>query len=235
MGRTAAALSGIHGTDQNYECAIKTAKERFVRQDALVQEHLTELLNVHTVEALDDVNALRSLYDNVYRNIARLKNFGFEPDTYDAIPCASLFHVLPTEWAVEFNKTHATDKDVLDSSTLEAILGSFRLGLNSRENIHASNPQGPHQTAKSHLPKDKQPDYLRRKSSATAIHHLAGTFADLPDTINVLKKCHYIDDQITGHDTVQEVMTFQEKAQRTLSSAEMNLKMQSSNSDTVQQ
>ncbi|KAL1472671.1 hypothetical protein MTO96_022893 [Rhipicephalus appendiculatus] len=57
------------------------------------------------------------------------------------------------ERAVEFYKTHATHKDVLDSSTLDAILGSLRLELESRERVHACHAQSPHLPAMSHLPK----------------------------------------------------------------------------------
>ncbi|KAH7969957.1 hypothetical protein HPB52_023090 [Rhipicephalus sanguineus] len=168
-GRAAAAVSDIQASEQNYDYAIKTLKERFGRQDVLVQEHLTQLLNLQTVKRLDDVNALRRLHDNVQRNVAGLKNLGVQPDTYGAMLCAVLFRVLPTEWAVEFHKTHATDKDVLDSSTLDAILGSLRLELDSRERAHAGNTQTPHEPAKSHPPKDQHPDYIKGKGSAASL------------------------------------------------------------------
>ncbi|KAH7968770.1 hypothetical protein HPB52_011269 [Rhipicephalus sanguineus] len=102
--RAAAAVSGTQGSEQNYEYAKKTLKERFGRQDMLVQKHLTQLLDLLSVKTLNDVNALRCLHE---------------------------------QWAVEFHKTHVTDKDVLDISTLDAILGSLRLELESRERVHA--------------------------------------------------------------------------------------------------
>ncbi|KAL1419404.1 hypothetical protein MTO96_005139 [Rhipicephalus appendiculatus] len=135
-GKAAAAVSDIQASEQNYDCTIKTLKEHFGRQDVLVQEHLTQLLNLQTVKRLDDVNALRRLHDNIRRNVAGLKNLGVQPDTYSGMLCAVLFRVLLTKLAVEFHKTHATDKDVLDSSTLDAILGSLRLELDSRGRAH---------------------------------------------------------------------------------------------------
>ncbi|KAH7936100.1 hypothetical protein HPB52_018253 [Rhipicephalus sanguineus] len=160
------ALIDPHVTDDDF------AEERAVPCGSTrrsLHEHLTQLLNLQTVKRLDDVNALRRLHDNVQRNVAGLKNLGVQPDTYGAMLCAGLFRVLPTEWAVEFHKTHATDKDVLDSSTLDAVLGSLRLELDSRERAHAGNTQAPHEPAKSRPPNDQHPDYIKGKGSAASL------------------------------------------------------------------
>ncbi|KAG0443884.1 hypothetical protein HPB47_014425 [Ixodes persulcatus] len=98
--KAAAAVSGIQGTEQNYKYAVKTLKERFGRQDVLVQEHLTQLLSLQHVKSLDDVSALRRLHDPVQRNIAGLTTLGVPPDSYSAMLCAALFRVLPTKWAI---------------------------------------------------------------------------------------------------------------------------------------
>ncbi|KAL1474294.1 hypothetical protein MTO96_038093 [Rhipicephalus appendiculatus] len=60
---TAAAVSGILGTEQNYKCAIETPKESSSQENVLVQNHRTQPLSVQTVEA-DHVNALLVLLDS---------------------------------------------------------------------------------------------------------------------------------------------------------------------------
>lgn len=168
-GKAAAAVSGIQGTEQNYEYAVKTLKERFGRQDVLVQEHLTQLLSLQHVKSLDDVSALRRLHDHVQRNIAGLTTLGVPPDSYSAMLCAALFRVLPTKWAVAYHKAHAADEDVIDSSTLNAVLSSLRLELESRERANAGSEQVPPKPSRGHQPRDKHSDYAKGKGSAASL------------------------------------------------------------------
>ncbi|KAM7282391.1 uncharacterized protein ISCGN_007173 [Ixodes scapularis] len=45
-GKAAAAVSGIQATESSYAYAVELLKERFGKKDVLVQEHLTQLLNL---------------------------------------------------------------------------------------------------------------------------------------------------------------------------------------------
>ncbi|KAL1478003.1 hypothetical protein MTO96_035303, partial [Rhipicephalus appendiculatus] len=54
MDTAAAAVSGIQGTEQNYECAINTSKESSGQLDVPLQVHLTQPFYLQTAEELDE-------------------------------------------------------------------------------------------------------------------------------------------------------------------------------------
>lgn len=164
-GKAAAVVSGLQATEDNYSSAVDMLKERFGRQDTLVQEHLTQLLNLPQVKALNDVAALRRLHDHVQKNTAALKTLGVGSEGYGTMLCAALFRVMPEEWAVEYHKQKSASKGVLDSSTLSDILRSIRLELESREKACQRNSQA--QTPPANQRDDKHPssDYGRASRS----------------------------------------------------------------------
>lgn len=71
--------------------------------------------------------------------------------------------------------------------------------------------------------------------AATVKHHLVNVSQDLADTATVLSNCLYVDDLITGADTVERATSLYEAAQRILSSMGMKWRKWSSNSDSLQQ
>lgn len=77
--------------------------------------------------------------------------------------------MLPTKWAVPYHKAHAADKDVIDSSTFNAVLSSLRPELESRERANAGNEQVPPKPSRGHLPRDKHSDYAKEKGSAASL------------------------------------------------------------------
>ncbi|KAH6922479.1 hypothetical protein HPB50_014778 [Hyalomma asiaticum] len=60
-GRAAAAVAGIQASAANYNPVIELLKERFGRTDVLIQEHLTQLLDLPTVRSGQEVRDLRRL------------------------------------------------------------------------------------------------------------------------------------------------------------------------------
>ncbi|XP_042147414.1 uncharacterized protein LOC121836553 [Ixodes scapularis] len=155
-GKAAAAVSGIQATESSYAYAVELLKERFGKKDVLVQEHLTQLLNLPKVKALSDVGALRRLHDHVHCNIASLRTLGIDSDSYGAMLCAALFCVLPADWAVDFYKSQSTSNETPESSNLEAVLRSMRVELDSREKL-VPNPQT---TGALFVP----PNYMKRRN-----------------------------------------------------------------------
>lgn len=155
-GKAAASTSGIQATEQNYTQVVELLKERFGTQDVLVQQHLTQLLNLPHVKSLSDVVALQRLHDHVHKNIAGLKTLGVRFDSYGAMLCAALFRVLPADWAVEFykHKAQGERKVVPDDSTFDAILRSLRTKLESREKVHDGSTQAQHQPPRDCASKD---------------------------------------------------------------------------------
>lgn len=168
-GKAAAVVSGLQATEDNYNSAVDMLKERFGRQDILVQEHLTQLLNLPQVKALNDVAALRRLHDHVQMNTAALKTLGVDSKGYGTMLSAALFRVMPPEWAVEYHKQKSANNDVLDGSTLGDILRSIRLELESREKAYQRNIQAQPPPAKQRDDQYASSDHGGRKGSAAAL------------------------------------------------------------------
>ncbi|KAH8019218.1 hypothetical protein HPB51_018320 [Rhipicephalus microplus] len=94
-GRAAVAVAGIQATAANYHTVIELLKERFGRTDVLIQEHLTQMLDLPTVRSVHEVRDLRLLYDHMQRNIAALTTLVIQTDSYGAMLASALLRMLP--------------------------------------------------------------------------------------------------------------------------------------------
>lgn len=167
-GKAAASISGIQATEQNYTYVVELLKERFGKQDVLVQQHLTQLLNLLHVKSLSNVVTLPRLHNHIHKNIAGLKILCVKSDSYGAILCATLFRMFPADWAVEFYKHKAQGKRkvVPDDSTLDAILRSLRT---RREKVHDGSTQAQPQPPRDCASKDHLSDSTKGRRSAASL------------------------------------------------------------------
>ncbi|KAH7935589.1 uncharacterized protein LOC119405910 [Rhipicephalus sanguineus] len=108
-GKAASAIDGIQVTGANYNTAIELLKERFGRRDVLIQEHLTQLLELPPVRNENEVIGLRRLYDHLQRNIAALSALGVKTNGYGALLCSALLRMLPSELVVNYHKELSAD------------------------------------------------------------------------------------------------------------------------------
>ncbi|KAH7986454.1 hypothetical protein HPB52_024962 [Rhipicephalus sanguineus] len=65
-GAAKRAIEGIRLADNNYEIAVITLKERFGRQELLVNEHIDQLLALSPVRSSKEVEKLRVLHDTAF-------------------------------------------------------------------------------------------------------------------------------------------------------------------------
>ncbi|XP_070380701.1 uncharacterized protein [Dermacentor albipictus] len=79
-GKAAAVIAGIQVTGANYTPVIELPKERFGRRDVLIQEHLTQLLELPPVQNEKEHIGLRRLYDHLQRNIDGLTALGVKTE-----------------------------------------------------------------------------------------------------------------------------------------------------------
>ncbi|XP_075527121.1 uncharacterized protein LOC142559408 [Dermacentor variabilis] len=103
-GKATAAIAGIQVTGANYTTVIELLKERFGRRDVLIQEHLTQLLDLPPVQNGKEHIGLSRLYDHLHRNIAGLRALGVKTDSYGALLSSALLRVLPTNLVVGYHK-----------------------------------------------------------------------------------------------------------------------------------
>ncbi|KAG0444025.1 hypothetical protein HPB47_014271 [Ixodes persulcatus] len=69
-GKAASAIASIQATGENYDTVVELLRKRFGRTDVLIQEHLSQLLDLPAVRHSSEVSGLRRLYDHLQRNIA---------------------------------------------------------------------------------------------------------------------------------------------------------------------
>ncbi|KAH7961517.1 hypothetical protein HPB52_009524 [Rhipicephalus sanguineus] len=84
-GAAKRAIEGITLADNNYEIAVTTLKERFGRQELLVNEHIDQLLALSPVRSSKEVEKLRVLHDTVRFRVCALEGLGVPPNQYTVV------------------------------------------------------------------------------------------------------------------------------------------------------
>ncbi|XP_070378095.1 uncharacterized protein [Dermacentor albipictus] len=131
-GKAAAAIAGIQVTGANYTTVIELLKERFGRRDVLIQEHLTHLLDLPTVQNEKVHIGLRRLYDHLQRNNAGLTGLRVKTDSYGALLSSALLRMLPTDLVVGYHKgLSAASKD--DAISIKSLQAFLKTEVESRE------------------------------------------------------------------------------------------------------
>ena len=70
-------------TSQNYEKAIEILKERFGRNQVLINAHMESLSKISAPSA--DVQQLQNFYDSCESNILALEMLGVQTDSYGSL------------------------------------------------------------------------------------------------------------------------------------------------------
>lgn len=106
-GDAETAICGLALNSENYEVALNILKERFGRNDIIVDAHMTKLLNLNPVRKSYDVSALRRLFTECQTHIRGLENNGINPDSYSCLLYPILLKAIPRDLSLELSrKTH---------------------------------------------------------------------------------------------------------------------------------
>ncbi|KAG0432653.1 hypothetical protein HPB47_020633 [Ixodes persulcatus] len=132
-GRTASTIAGIQTTGENYDTVVELLSDRFGRTDVLIQERLSQLLDLPAVRHSSEVSELRRLYDHLQRNMAALTALGVKSDINGAMLCSALLRMLPGEFIIDYHKCRRpTDKEN-DGIKIESLERFLKLEVESRE------------------------------------------------------------------------------------------------------
>ena len=91
----ARAISGLPMTSQNYEKAIEILKERFGRNQVLINAHMESLSKISAPSA--DVQQLRKFYDSCESNICAFETLGVQTDSYGSLLIPILLKKSPEQ------------------------------------------------------------------------------------------------------------------------------------------
>ena len=109
------AIEGSALTAANYEEAVAILKKRFGNQQLIISKHMEELMSTEAVPSVQDVTALRSMYDSVEVHVRGLRSLGVASASYSALLTPVLQKKLPPELRIVINR------DVTESSDLDKL------------------------------------------------------------------------------------------------------------------
>lgn len=129
-GNALSAISGFSLSNDNYDSAIQLLKERFGRNDMLINAHMNALLNISALKHSNDIINFRKLFDKAEIQIRSLKTLGVTTKMYGSLLCPILLKIIPPDLALEYNRNRNDENENWD---LEELMEFLRKELESRE------------------------------------------------------------------------------------------------------
>ncbi|XP_037521388.1 uncharacterized protein LOC119398627 [Rhipicephalus sanguineus] len=102
-GAAKRAIEGIRLAD-NYEIAVTTLKDRFGRQELLVNEQIDQLLALSPVRSSKEVEKLRVLHDTARFRVSALQGLGVPPEQYIVVLHRVLMRCLPEDLRIMYRQ-----------------------------------------------------------------------------------------------------------------------------------
>ncbi|KAL3212450.1 hypothetical protein MRX96_035947 [Rhipicephalus microplus] len=161
-----AAVAGLDLSDGNYEVALSLLKERFGRKEAIIEDHMSRLLNIKSVRDSRNLSQLRSLVDEVERGVRSLTSLGVGVSTYGALLLTVVKKAVPADLHLEYCRRKGA---TTGGSELEAFAHFLRVEVEAREIIQrAETPRG--MCVESSVENRNSTFKAARMSSAAALH-----------------------------------------------------------------
>ncbi|GFV49947.1 DUF1758 domain-containing protein [Trichonephila clavipes] len=124
-------------TAENYPKAIDQLKERFGREDLLVQIYVRELLNLVMKNAVSGRTKtdLSALYDELEGKLRSLESLGRTQEKYGDFLTPLVESCLPEEILMAWERKRNTETDAKGSRTLEHLMTFLRLEVQGEEMV----------------------------------------------------------------------------------------------------
>ncbi|GFW83596.1 integrase catalytic domain-containing protein [Trichonephila clavipes] len=124
-------------TAENYPKAIDQLKERFGREDLLVQIYVRKLLNLVMKNAVSGRTKtdLSALYDELEGKLRSLKSLGRTQEKYGDFLTPLVESCLPEEILMAWERKRNTETDAKGSRTLEHLMTFLRLEVQGEEMV----------------------------------------------------------------------------------------------------
>ncbi|GFX90628.1 integrase catalytic domain-containing protein [Trichonephila clavipes] len=124
-------------TAENYPKAIDQLKERFGREDLLVQIYVRELLNLVMKNAVSGRTKtdLATLYDELEGKLRSLESLGRTQEKYGDFLTPLVESCLPEKILMAWERKRNTEKDAKGSRTLEHLMTFLRLEVQGEEMV----------------------------------------------------------------------------------------------------
>ncbi|GFR30911.1 integrase catalytic domain-containing protein [Trichonephila clavata] len=128
-GTALSTVDGFSISDSTYDAAINLLKERFAREDLLIQTHMSNILNIKPLKHSNDINAFRKFYDKVSMELRSLECLGLCIENISSVLCTTILRALPQDILIEFNQL----QNEKSYTNVNDLLNFLSLSLRSRE------------------------------------------------------------------------------------------------------
>lgn len=102
VGQAEVAVHGLPFTEQGYQKAVDTLKERFDRPDLRRQVLIQRLLNTTPVHNDSDLVRLRRMVDGLVSEVRALETMEVQSDSYSVLLMPVLMSCIPESWKIEW-------------------------------------------------------------------------------------------------------------------------------------
>ncbi|CAL1282487.1 unnamed protein product [Larinioides sclopetarius] len=131
-GAAANAINGFALSEENYDQALILLKQRFGREELVINAHMAKLLNLIPVNDSNNIYSLRKLYDTVEVQIRSLKSLEVTSGMYGHMLYPILLKLIPEDLVLEYNRKRV-DKLVKTEFDVTDLLNFLRVEIECRE------------------------------------------------------------------------------------------------------
>ncbi|GBM11079.1 hypothetical protein AVEN_206495-1 [Araneus ventricosus] len=103
-GSAANAINGFALSDENYDQALNLLKQRFGREELVINAHMAKLLNLLPVNDSNNIYGLRKLYDTVEVQIRSLESLKVTSGMFGHLLYPILIKLIPEDLALAFHR-----------------------------------------------------------------------------------------------------------------------------------
>ena len=132
-GKAASIIDGIPLSNNNYETAFNLLKDRYDNKQLQISSHMKSLLEISDIYNVNNIDSLRTMYDNIETQIRHLKHLGIEADMYGPMLVPIIMSKIPQEINLIISR-QLQDKDCWQ---IDDVLRIFKSELTAREKTNA--------------------------------------------------------------------------------------------------
>ncbi|XP_071042324.1 uncharacterized protein [Parasteatoda tepidariorum] len=103
-GTALETIGGFAISSENYVKAIDLLEQRFGRKETLINNHMSQLLEITPLKRSGDVKNFRQLFDKIQIHIRSLESLGISSDTFSTLLSPVILKSIPNDLLFEFNK-----------------------------------------------------------------------------------------------------------------------------------
>ncbi|XP_055948609.1 uncharacterized protein LOC129981696 [Argiope bruennichi] len=170
-GAAAIAVNGFALSDENYDQALKLLKQRFGREELVINAHMSKLLNLVPVTDSNNIYGLRKLYDTVEINLRSLESLKVTSEMYGHLLYPILIKLIPEDLVLEFNRKKV-DNSVKFEFNVTELLNFLRIEIECRESSMFMHTAKGDKRKENSLPKAKQNPFNNFSRNTDSSHDI---------------------------------------------------------------